>query len=57
MTKEISACKRGGGGTYTKESGFMRVLLKKHNITTYDKDWSWAVLSEVEKDLGIGLTG
>ena len=35
----------------------MRVLLKKHNITTYDKDWSWAVLSEVEKDLGIGLTG
>ena len=46
-----------GGGTYTKENGFMRVLLKNHNISTYDKDSSWAVLRGLEKELGLGLPG
>ena len=48
-----------GGKSYTKQSAFLRVLLKKHNISTYEKDSSSAGLwvLEDEEDLGLGLTG
>ena len=46
-----------GGKIYTTQSAFLRVLLKRHNITTYDKESSSAGLWGLEEDLGLGLTG
>ena len=46
-----------GGKIYTTQSAFLRVLLKKHNISTYKKNSSSAGLWGLEKDLGLGLTG
>ena len=46
-----------GGKIYTTQSAFLRVLLKKHNISTYEKDSSSAGLWGLEEDLGLGLTG
>ena len=39
------------------ESAFMRVLLEKHNISTYEKDLRSAGFWGLEEDFGLGLTG
>ena len=46
-----------GGKIYTTQSAFVRVFLKKHNISTYEEDSSSACLWVIEADLGLGLTG
>ena len=35
----------------------MRVLLEKHNISTYEKDLRSAGFWGLEEDFGLGLTG
>ena len=45
------------GKIYTTQTAFVRVFLKKHNISTYEKDSSSAGFWVIEADLGLGLTG
>ena len=42
---------------YTTQSAFLRVLLKKHNISTYKTDFSSAGSWGLEEDFGLQLTG
>ena len=46
-----------GVNIYTAQSAFLRVLMKKHNISTYGKDLTLAGSSGLEEDFGLGLTG
>ena len=46
-----------GVNIYTAHSAFLRVLMKKHNISTYGKDLTLAGSSGLEEDFGLGLTG
>ena len=46
-----------GGKIYTTQSAFLRVLLKRHNISTYDKESSWAGFLGLRIDFGLPLTG
>ena len=41
-----------GVKSYTRQSALLRVLLKNHNISTYEKDSSSASLWGLEEDLG-----
>ena len=55
-TKRTKNAKEGVK-SYTRQSALLRVLLKNHNISTYEKDSSSASLCWLEEDLGFGLTG
>ena len=46
-----------GVNIYTAQSAFLRVLMKKHNISTYEKDLTLAGFWGLEEDFGLGLTG
>jgi hypothetical protein len=42
---------------YTAQSAFLSVVMKKHNIITYEEDSTWSGFWGLGQDFGVGLTG